>query len=108
MLMGAGWKDNDLVLCKVDGEPLHPDHFSRGFTRRVARFGLPKLSLHGLRHTWATLALKARVHPKVVQERLGHSTISITLDVYSHVTAGMQADAAAIVADLMRSSVTNP
>ena len=81
---------------------------SREFTRRVARWEYPKLSLHGLRHTWATLALMVGIHPKVVQERLGHSTIAVTLDMYSHVVAGMQADAAATVADLMRSSVTNP
>jgi hypothetical protein len=52
------------------------------------------LSVHGLRHSWATLALQAGVHPKIVQERLGHSTISITLDVYSHVNPAMDADAA--------------
>ncbi len=101
LLIGTGWRENDLVFCKVDGEPLHPDHFSREFVRRVARWQFPKLSLQGLRHTWATLALKAGVHPKVVQERLGHSTIAITLDTYSHVTAGMQADAAATVAEII-------
>jgi integrase len=54
-----------------------------------------------LRHTWATLALGAGVHPKVVSERLGHSKIAITLDVYSHVTPAMQADAAETVASLI-------
>ncbi len=54
---------------------------------------------HSLRHTWATLALEAGVHPKVVSERLGHSTIAITLDTYSHVVEGMDADAATRVAD---------
>ena len=87
--MGAGWTNHDLIFAKVDGEPLYPDHFSREFVRRVARWGFPKLSLHGLRHTWATLALRAGVHPKVVQERLGHSNIAITMDIYSHVTAGL-------------------
>jgi integrase len=58
-------------------------------------------SLHGLRHSWATLALRAGVHPKVVQERLGHATIGITLGTYSHVTAGMQRDAAEQVAGLI-------
>lgn len=108
MMVGGGWNDTDLVFCRVNGDPLHPDHFSREFVRRVARWGYPKLSLHGLRHTWATLALMAGVHPKIVQERSGHSTIAVTHDMYSHVTAGMPADAAATVADLMRSSVTNP
>jgi integrase len=107
MLMGEGWKGNDLVFCKVDGDPLHPDHFSREFVRRVARWEFPKLSLHGLRHTWATLALSAGVHPKVVQERLGHSTISITLDTYSHVMVGMQAEVAATVAEIIAGTETS-
>jgi integrase len=67
----------------------------------VTRHGLPPLSVHGLRHSWATLALKAGVHPKVVQERLGHSTIGITLDVYSHVLPSMETDAADRVAALI-------
>jgi integrase len=66
--------DTDLVFSKVNGDARDPDHFSREFVRRVARWGYPKLSLHGLRHTWATPALMARVHPKVVQERLGRPT----------------------------------
>jgi integrase len=98
--VGSGWRDHDLVFCKVDGEPLHPERVSREFDRRVERWDLPKLTLHGLRHTWATLALKAGVHPKVVQERLGHSTIGTTLGIYSHVTEGMQQDAAESVAGL--------
>ncbi|MEO8696043.1 MAG: site-specific integrase [Acidimicrobiales bacterium] len=101
ILLGAGWRDHDLVFCKVDGEPLHPERVSREFLRRIERWSLPPLTLHGLRHTWATLALKAGVHPKVVQERLGHATIGITLGVYSHVTAGMQRDAANTVAALL-------
>ncbi len=101
LLIGAGWHDHDLVFCKVDGEPLHPERVSREFQRRIARWELPALTLHGLRHTWATLALQAGVHPKVVQERLGHATIGITLGTYSHVTAGMQRDAAEQVAGLI-------
>jgi integrase len=76
------------VFCKVDGEPLHPERVSREFARRIERWKLPELTLHGLRHTWATFALTADVHPKVVQQGLGHVTIGITLGVYSHVTAG--------------------
>lgn len=102
LLIGSGWRDHDLVFCKVDGDPLHPERFSREFDRRVARWELPKLTLHGLRHTWATLALQAGVHPKVVSERLGHANISITLDTYSHVTPTMQTDAAETVARLIR------
>jgi integrase len=101
LLMGAGWRDHDLVFTKVDGEALHPERVSREFTRRIERWGLPTLTLHGLRHTWATLALKAGVNAKVVQERLGHATIGITLGTYSHVTAGMQREAAEAVASLI-------
>ncbi len=100
LMLGKGWQDHDLVFCKVDGEPLHPERFSREFARRVERYDLPKLTLHGLRHTWATLALRAGIHPKVVQERLGHANISVTLDTYSHVTSGMQREAAEQVARL--------
>jgi integrase len=100
MLMGAGFADRDLVFCKVTGEALHPESFSREFDRRVTRWGLPALTIHGLRHTWATLALKAGVHPKLVQERLGHANVGITLDIYSHATPAMQSEAAETVAGL--------
>jgi len=63
--------------------------------------GLPPIRLHDLRHTWATLALSAGEHPKVVQERLGHAAIAITLDVYSHVTEGLHRDAASRVAGII-------
>jgi integrase len=98
---GAEYVDHDLVFARPDGRPWHPERFSRTFTEQVARHSLPPLSVHGLRHSWATLALKAGVHPKVVQERLGHSTIGITLDVYSHVLPAMETDAADRVAALI-------
>jgi integrase len=101
LLMGAGFTDRGLVFCLPDGQPYHPERVSREFDRRVQRWALPRLTLHGLRHTWATLALRAGVHPKVVQERLGHSTIGITLGTYSHVSVGMQGEAAAKVAGLI-------
>jgi integrase len=89
------------VFAAPDGAPLHPERFSRTFTEQVARLGLPAVPLHALRHGWATLALAAGVHPKVVQERLGHATVSITLDIYSHVTTGLHSDAAEQVAGLV-------
>ncbi|MDQ3104651.1 MAG: site-specific integrase [Actinomycetota bacterium] len=99
--MGTGWADHDLVFCRVDGDLLHPERFSRSFGGRVRQLGLPRIRLHDLRHGWATMALGAGVHPKVVQERLGHANIGITLDVYSHVTAGLHDDAAEKVAGLV-------
>jgi integrase len=98
LLMGEGWTDHGLVFCRVDGGPLHPERFSRTFTTRVRQLGLPPIRLHDLRHGWATLALADGVHPKVVQERLGHANIGVTLDIYSHVTEGLHTDAAERVA----------
>lgn len=101
LLMGAGFTDHDLVFCRPDGSPLHPERFSRTFAIEAARAGLPLIRCHDLRHTWATLALSAGEHPKVVQERLGHANVSITLDVYSHVTEGLHGEAASRVAGII-------
>jgi integrase len=101
MAVGEGFQDHGLVFCKVDGSPLHPDLFSQTFDRYVVRSGLPRVRLHDLRHTHATLALQAGVHPKVVSERLGHSTVAFTLDVYSHAIPAMQEEAAETVASLV-------
>lgn len=92
---GAAYVDSGLVLTRENGEPLHPQTLSQAFERRVTKLGLERIRFHDLRHTSATLALAAGVHPKVVSERLGHASIGITLDVYSHVTKGMQEAAAA-------------
>ena len=99
--IGSGWQALDLVFCRVDGTPLHPERFSTSFGRHQRKLGLPEIRLHDLRHGWATMALAAGVHPKVVQERLGHANISITLDTYSHVTGALHGDAAAKVAGLV-------
>jgi integrase len=107
LLMGAGWTDNDLVFCHPDGTMVHPERFSRGFLEAVERIGLPRIRLHDLRHGWATLALQKGIHPKVVQERLGHANIAITLDTYSHVTAGLHEEAAEDVAAMFL-PVSNP
>jgi integrase len=80
--IGDRWQDHDLVFCGIEGQPEHPEHVSAHFARRVRRWELPMMTLHGLRHTRATLALQSGVHPRVVQERLGHANISITLDTY--------------------------
>ena len=94
------WVDGNLVFRSEDGQPSHPDRFTRRFKRLVSDAGLPALrGPHNLRHTWATLALEAGIHPKVVSERLGHATIAITLDTYSHVVPSLDADAANLVAD---------
>jgi len=99
--LGASYADQDLVVCLADGTPLHPKTLSYYFTRHARRLGLPAIRLHDLRHTHATLALRAGVHPRVVQERLGHANVGITLDTYSHVDLEMQAAAAALVSALV-------
>jgi integrase len=91
----------DLVFRKADGQPVNPVAFGKRFERTVANLDVPRIPLHGLRHTWATLALSQNVHPKIVSERLGHSTIAITLDTYSDVLPGLQEEAAATVAALV-------
>jgi integrase len=90
-----------LVFAEPDGAPIHPDKFRKRFEVRIGRSGLPPIRFHDLRHTYATLALRAGVHPKVVAEVLGHANISITLDTYSHAIPAMQESAAATVARLV-------
>lgn len=79
LAMGADYEDQDLVVCHSDGTPIHPKSISYQFGK-AARAGelLPRIRLHDLRHAHATLALKAGVHPRIVQERLGHANVSIT------------------------------
>ena len=98
LAFGPGYQDGDLVFARADGSPIDPDVLSTMFERNVRRLGLPQIRFQDLRHTHATLALAAGIHPKVVQERLGHSTVSITLDTYSHVVPAMQVDAASRIA----------
>ena len=92
---------DDLVFTRPDGRPYHPERLSRTFKSQARAAGLPEIRLHDLRHTWATLALQAGIPAKIVQDRLGHSTVAITLNIYSHVTPQLQSDAAAIVAGLL-------
>lgn len=92
--LGPAWHDTDLVFERGDGRVLHPNVSGRAFRRLVAELGLPAIRFHDLRHTAATLMLANGEHPKVVQERLGHNDISMTLNRYSHVTMDMQREAA--------------
>lgn len=98
MLVGPDFADEGLAFHHPDGACLRPDAVSAQFVRRVGQYGMPRLTLHGLRHTWATLALEQGIHPRVVQERLGHSTIAITLGIYSHVSPTLHDEAASSVA----------
>jgi integrase len=92
---GPAWDgEHDLVVCDEIGRPIHPAHMSRAFDLILAQLDVQRIRLHDLRHTHATLGLKAGVHPKVMSERLGHATVGVTLDLYSHVVPALAKDAA--------------
>ena len=83
LAFGAGYSDHGRVFTRPGGEPLNPDAVSVQFKRRAARLGLPPIRFHDLRHGWATMALEAGEHPKVVAEQLGHASVRVTLDTYT-------------------------
>ena len=91
---GPAWQDSGYVFTQEDGSPIDADRVSRDFARIVRGAGLPYITLHGLRHTQATMLFSQGIHPKVVSGRLGHSNIAITMDTYSHVLPDMQEAAA--------------
>jgi integrase len=92
--LGLRPNGDSFVVAQVDGSPLQPRSLTHEWVRVLGKTALPRIRFHDLRHTHATQMLSAGVHAKVASERLGHSTIGITLDLYSHVMPGMQADAA--------------
>jgi integrase len=98
---GPAWSDSGLVFTRGDGTPIHPEWLSDAFEWRVKRARLPRIRLHDLRHTHASLGLAAGVPVKVMSERLGHSTSSFTADAYQHVTPALEEQAAATVARLV-------
>ena len=99
--LGIEFTDDRLIFCQWDGAPLKPLSISQAWRRLTSRLGIENIRFHDLRHTHATLMLQQGVHPKIVQERLGHSTISVTLDRYSHVTPGIQRKAADAFDEIM-------
>jgi len=98
---GEHWQENDLVFPSPTGRPRDMAYLSFTFHRGLERAGLPRLRVHDLRHTAATHLLNKGVHPKVVQDLLGHSTIAITLDTYSHVMPALAKDASALMSSLV-------
>lgn len=94
LMLGMPLKDDDLVFSQLDGKPLLPDTVTHAWIKLVRRVGLKGIRLHDTRHSHASLMLKQGTHPKIVQERLGHASIQITLDTYSHVAPGLQEAAA--------------
>ncbi|MCM3789120.1 site-specific integrase [Domibacillus indicus] len=94
----------DLVVCTKNGNWVHPNNFRRAFKVTVQQLGLPKIRLHDLRHTHATFLLANKVNPKIIQERLGHKNVTVTLNTYSHVLPSMQLEAAGTFDELFKSS----
>ena len=100
---GDQWDEQDLVFPNPAGHPRDTSYRSVSFHAALKRAGLPHVRLHDLRHTAATHLLTKRVHPKIVQDLLGHSTIAITLDTYSHVMPPLATEASGHMSSLLRS-----
>jgi integrase len=101
---GQGWTDTGLVFTREDGTALRPEYVTRHFQALAADAGLPPIRLHDLRHTNASIALAAGVDMKVVSDRLGHSQMSVTADLYSHVSVQLGQRAAEQIAGALRPS----
>lgn len=103
--LGVRLSDDTFVCTREDGEPMRPHSIGQAWRRTIGRTNLPRARLHDLRHTHATAMLANGVNPKVASERLGHSKVGITLDLYSHVMPGMQEDAVARVDDALQAAI---
>ena len=99
--LGVPVNGETLVATQADGAPTVPQNLTRAMSEFLKAQG-NRVTLHGLRHSHASHMLAANVHPKVVQERLGHSSIAVTMDIYSHLMPNMQEDAAAKVNAALR------
>lgn len=100
--VGDRWQDHGLIVCTSTGTPINPNNVTRSYDRLVMLSGVPRIRVHDMRHTAATMLLRAGVPAKIVSERLGHATIAITLDTYSHVLPDMQDVAAEAMSTLLR------
>ena len=100
-LSAPAWADSDLVFTNLSGGPIEPGNVNANLSRLLADAGLPRIRVHDLRHTTATALLEASAHPKLVQDLLGHSTIAVTLDTYSHVAPALHQRAAAQLQELL-------
>ena len=103
--LGSVYEDMGLVCPGVDGTPWNPRAFSKAFSVLARQAGFEGVRFHDLRHAHASQLLRQGVHPKVVSERLGHATVAITLDRYSHVLPGLQEDAALKVDGALRAAI---
>jgi integrase len=105
--LGVRQTGTTLACARADGEPHQPRSLTHEFTRLIRRMkDFPRVRFHDLRHSHATQLLAAGVHPKIAQERLGHTTIATTMNLYSHVSETMQADAADRLDAAFRSAIS--
>jgi len=107
LFLGRVLNGDDLIVGNVDGAPRDPGTLTHSFARIARRAGLPGTRFHDLRHTFASLMLLAGIHPKVVSEMLGHSSVAFTLDTYSHVVPGIQKAAARRLDEVLEPELTN-
>jgi integrase len=108
LALGLPGTAGGFVFAREDGSTYHPDYVSKHFDILVHRTGLRRIRLHDLRHTHATLGLAAGIPVKVMSDRLGHSSVMVTLDTYSHVTLAMDHSAANLIAGLVDPNATVP
>ncbi len=104
LLIGSGYKVSDWVFTNELGDPLSPNSVNTAWYRALQNVDVPRIRFHDLRHTHASLMLQQGVNPKIVSERLGHATVQITLDTYSHVLPGLQRQAADLFGELLRNT----
>jgi integrase len=105
--LGARPDKSTFVVTKEDGQPIQPRSLTHEWDRLITKTRLPRIRLHDLRHSHATHMLQSNINPKIASERLGHSKVGITLDLYSHVMPGMQEDAIAKVDAALNAARTN-
>jgi integrase len=103
--VGIRLSPDTLVVARPDGEPIQPRSLTHEWQKLAERRSLRRIRFHDLRHAHATHLLASGVHPKIASERLGHSSVGITLDLYSHVTRGMQTDAASLVDAALQAAI---
>lgn len=99
--LGTSYQDHGKLVCHPNGKPVHPDTITRRFNKLVDRAGVPRIRLHDVRHTYATLSLDAGVDPKIVSDRIGHANMAYTLAIYTHPSTGKDKAAAQKVANII-------
>ncbi|HET9139762.1 site-specific integrase, partial [Actinophytocola sp.] len=98
---GPDYRNGGHLMCHPDGSPIHPETITRRFNRLVDQAGVPRIRLHDVRHTYATVSLDNGVDPKIVADRIGHANMAYTLSIYTHRSTGLDRSAAEKVANVI-------